>query len=109
VGLAIFPVDRAEDSILALAELARRARECARGHGIDVYLNTNVHVGPVLTGSFGPPGLERFDVIGKAVNVAARLGRRGLTLSPQAFRCLSAEGRERFEKIKPPITYRLCS
>lgn len=108
-GLAVFPVDRAEGAIFALAELARRARDCAREFGIDVYLNTSVHVGPVFAGSFGPPGLERFDVIGKAVNIAARLGRRGLTLSPQAFRCLSPEGRERFEKIKPPITYRLCS
>jgi len=108
-GLAVFPVDRAEDSIFAVAELARRTRECAREYGINVYLNTNVHVGPVLTGSFGPPGLDRFDVIGKAVNTAARLGRRGLTLSPQAFRCLSPEGRERFDKVKPPITYRLCS
>jgi hypothetical protein len=40
------------------------------------------------------------------VNVAARLGRRGVTLSSQAFRLLGAEARERFQKVKPPITYR---
>lgn len=108
-GLAVFPTERAEAVIFSLADLARRARECARQFGLDTYLNTNVHVGPLLAGSFGPPGSERFDVIGKTVNIAARLGRRGLTLSPQAFRCLSAEGRERFEKVKPPVTYRMRS
>ncbi|MCK4376585.1 MAG: adenylate/guanylate cyclase domain-containing protein [Candidatus Brocadiae bacterium] len=106
-GLAVFPTERAEDVVFALAELGPRARDCARGFGLDTYLNTSVHVGPVLAGSFGPAGSERFDVIGKTVNVAARLGRRGLTLSPQAFRCLSAEGRGRFQKIKRPVTYRM--
>jgi class 3 adenylate cyclase len=106
-GLTVFPEDRAEDVIFALAEFARASREAAQGYGLDTYLNVNVHVGPVLTGSFGPPGAERYDVIGKTVNIAARLGRRGITLSAQAFRCLSAEGRKRFDKLMQPITYRL--
>ena len=105
-GLAVFPREAAEPVILALADFAREARACAAGFGLDTWLNVNVHVGPVLAGSFGPPGAERFDVIGKTVNIAARLGRRGLTLSTQAFRCLSPEARQRFEKITPPVTYR---
>jgi hypothetical protein len=60
----------------------------------------------VLTGSFGPAGQQRFDVLGKTVNIAARLGRRGVTLSQQAYRCLSKEGRERFSKVTPPVSYR---
>ena len=106
-GLVVFPKECAERVVLALAVLIGEARDCAREAGLDAYLNANVHVGPVLAGSFGVPGEARFDVIGKTVNIAARLGRRGLTLSPQAFRCLSPEGREQFEKISPPITYRL--
>ena len=106
-GLAVFPKKCAESVIFALSALSQETRAAAHNLGLDTYLNVNVHVGPVLAGSFGPPGAERFDVIGKTVNVAARLGRRGITLSPQAFRCLSPEGRERFEKISPPITYRL--
>jgi len=105
-GLAVFPEESAEDVIVGLCALAQGTRECAREFGLDTYLNVNVHVGPVLAGNFGPKGSERFDVIGKTVNIAARLGRRGVTLSPQAFRCLSEEGRKRFEKIKPPVTYR---
>ena len=108
-GLLVFEPESAEPVILALDQLARDARDLARSVGLDTYLNINVHVGPVLAGSFGAPGNERFDVIGKTVNIAARLGRRGLTLSPQAFRCLGAEAREHFRKIMPPITYRLST
>lgn len=108
-GLVVFPEESVEGCVFALAELAREARERALASGLDAYLNVNVHVGPALAGSFGPPGDERFDVIGKTVNIAARLGRRGITLSQQAFRCLSPEGRQRFQKIAPPTTYRLRS
>jgi class 3 adenylate cyclase len=106
-GLVVFPKESAERAIFALSALAGEARELALESGLDGYLNVSVHVGPVLAGAFGPPGHERFDVIGKNVNIAARLGRRGITLSQQAFRCLSPEGRERFEKIARPTTYRL--
>lgn len=105
-GLAVFPPESAEGVIFALCELTSQARAAARRVGLDTYLNVSVHVGPVLTGSFGPPGAERFDVLGKTVNIAARLGRRGVTLSAQAFRCLTAEARRRFEKFTPPTTYR---
>ena len=106
-GLVAFPTDAAEPVIFALGEFAAAARALAREHGFDAWLNVNVHVGPLIAGEFGPPGEERYDVIGKTVNVAARLGRRGVTLSQQAFRCLSPEARERFDKIKRPVTYRL--
>ena len=108
-GLAVFPTDSAEAVIFALHELTVAARQSARRVGFDTYLNVSVHVGPVLTGSFGAPGSERFDVMGKTVNVAARLGRRNVTLSSQAFRCLSPAGRKRFEKITRPVTYRICT
>ena len=105
-GLAVFPTESAEDVILALAAFAHEARASAREVGLDTYLNVNVHVGPVVAGQFGPRGAERYDVVGKTVNIAARLGRRGVVLSAQAFRSLSPEARRRFEKITPPVTYR---
>ena len=105
-GLAAFPEEHAEEAITALCAFAQEARQQARAAGLDAHLAVNVHVGPVLAGSFGVPGDERYDVIGKTVNIAARLGRRGVTLSAQAFRCLSAEGRKCFQKNMPPITYR---
>jgi adenylate cyclase len=108
-GLVVFDIADAESTILALCEFSREARASAREFGFDTYLNVNIHVGPVLTGTFGPSGLERFDVLGKTVNIAARLGRRGITLSAQAFRTLSEDGRKRFEKILKPITYQYRS
>jgi len=106
-GLAVFDPNSAEGVIFALADLAGKARAAALKAGLDTWLNVNVHVGPVLAGSFGPAGGERFDVIGKTVNIAARLGRRGLTLSTQAFRCLGPEARKRFSKVAGPVNYRL--
>lgn len=105
-GLAVFPTDAAEGVIFALCDFARAARELGGQFGLDTYLNVNVHVGPVLAGTFGSPGEARFDVIGKTVNVAARLGRRGVTLSQQAYRCLGEQARKSFEKNAPPVTYR---
>ena len=108
-GLAAFPVEAVEDAIFALCELTGEARQLGGKYGFDTYLNVSVHVGPVVAGSFGTAGDERYDVIGKTVNIAARLGRRGVTLSAQAFRCLSEDARKRFEKIMRPITYRFRS
>jgi class 3 adenylate cyclase len=105
-GLCTFPVERADDAIGALCDLPEKARELALAFGYDAYLNVNIHAGRILEGSFGTPGAERTDVIGKTVNIAARLGRRGVTLSAQAFRLLSEGARKPFDKIKPPITYR---
>ena len=106
-GLAVFPKESAEPGIFALCDLSAKGRQLGASHGFDTYLNVNVHVGPVLAGMFGAPGRERYDVLGKTVNIAARLGRRGVTLSQQAFRCLSPEGRARFDKVLPPVSYRL--
>jgi len=105
-GIAVCPEESVEAMVFALCDFSAAARKCGNEFGIDTYLNVNVHVGAVLAGGFGPKDSERFDVIGKTVNIAARLGRRGVTLSTQAFRCLGEEGRKRFDKIKQPITYR---
>ncbi len=104
-GMAVFEPGDADEVIAALCDLTGQARELAAEHGLDAWLNVCIHAGPVVAGSFGPAGDERFDVIGKTVNVAARLRRRGVRLSAQAFRCLSAAGRKQFDKVSPPITY----
>ncbi|MEE8399202.1 MAG: adenylate/guanylate cyclase domain-containing protein, partial [Desulfobacterales bacterium] len=83
-GLVVCPEESVETLIFALCDLSGAARRCGREFGIDTHLNISMHVGPVIAGSFGPKGDERFDVIGKTVNIAARLGRQGVTLSTQA-------------------------
>jgi class 3 adenylate cyclase len=105
-GLVVCEEADVQRMIFALCELAQATRERAIGSGLDAWLNVNVHVGPVIAGPFGPVDDRRYDVIGKTVNIAARLGRRGVTLSAQAFRCLDAESRDRFDKMRLPVTYR---
>jgi class 3 adenylate cyclase len=105
-GLVAFPPNAMERVVPALHALASAVRRRAQKAGFDTFLNASVHVGPVYAGEFGPPDNKRFDVIGKTVNVAARLGRRGITLSSQAFRCLPTECRAACEKIRTPTNYR---
>ena len=53
--------------------------------GFDCWCNINIHVGWVVTGSFGSLGREQFDVLGKAVNADARLGLLGVMISPKVL------------------------
>jgi len=68
-------------------------------------LNVKAHFGELVAGPFGPSGARRFDVIGKTVNIAARLPSPGVAITPQAFRKLGKAMRARFKKHTPPVTY----
>ena len=104
-GLCVIPAAGMAAGVRALCELAGAVRGLARERGFDSHLNAHVHFGAVVSGEFGPPGLRRYDVIGKAVNVAARLGGRGVVLTAQAYRQLDHAGRQWFDKHTPPISY----
>ena len=104
-GLCVIPAPRMAEGVQALCELGGAVRGLARERGFDAYLNVRVHFGAVVSGEFGPPDLRRYDVIGKAVNVAARVGGRGMVLTAQAYRQLDHASRQRFDKHTPPISY----
>ncbi|MDE0448822.1 MAG: hypothetical protein OXH96_19325 [Spirochaetaceae bacterium] len=104
-GLCVIPAGRMAAGVRALCELAGEVRGLACDRGFDAHLNARVHFGAVVSGEFGPPGLRRYDVIGKAVNVAARLGGRGVVLTAQAYRQLDHASRQRFDKHTPPVSY----
>ena len=106
-GLCVIPARRMAAGVHALCELGGAVRGLARERGFDAHLNVRVHFGAVVSGEFGPPGLRRYDVIGKAVNVAARIGGRGVVLTAQAYRQLDHASRQRFDKHAPPISYHL--
>ena len=101
----MIPAAGMTQGVHALCEFGAAVRRLAREHGFDAHLNVQVHFGAVVSGEFGPPGLSRYDVIGKAVNVAARLGGRGVMLTVQAYRQLDHAARQRFDKHTPPISY----
>jgi adenylate cyclase len=104
--LVAFPTEMAERGILALLDLKDSADRFMEGEGWDCRLVAKAHFGPVAAGEFGAGPDRRYDVLGKTVNVAARLeASGGVALSAEAFRCLGAEARKRFKKHTPPITY----
>ena len=73
--------------------------------GWECRLSVKVHFGSVVAGHFGVASDKRYDVLGKTVNVTARLETSGVALSVEAFRQLGPEVRRRFKKHTPPVTY----
>jgi len=104
--LAVFPADNAERGTLALLDLKDAADQFMAEQGWDCHLVVKIHFGPVAAGEFGAGPDRRYDVLGKTVNVAARLeASSGVALSAEAFRRLGPDARTRFKKHTPPITY----
>ena len=103
--LAVFPAERVDDGVLGLLELKESTDRFMAERGWDCRLTVKVHFGPVIAGEYGSGPDRRYDVIGKSVNVAARLESSGFALSAEAFRKLGPEVRARFKKHTPPISY----
>jgi adenylate cyclase len=103
--LAVFPEAGVDRAAAALFELKDDVDRLMTRHGWDSRLNVKAHFGPVIAGAFGERGAKRFDIIGRNVNITARLESHGITLSAEAFRQLSAEMRTRLKKHTPPISY----
>ena len=82
--LAVFDPERLSRVVDALLRLAGEFERSAQTAGFSTRVDGKVHVGPVIAGSFGPPGLARFDVLGQTVNETAQLRGEGVVLSPTA-------------------------
>jgi class 3 adenylate cyclase len=103
--LAVFPPESVDRGVLGLLDLKDAADRFMSERGWDCHLVAKVHYGPVAAGHFGAGADRRYDVLGKTVNVAARLETNGVALSVEAFRQLGPEVRQRFKKHTPSITY----
>jgi adenylate cyclase len=104
-ALVVFPESRVDEGVAALLELKDETDVWLAKRGWDSRLVVKAHFGTAVAGSYGPRDLQRFDVIGRDVNLAATIETRSFGLSAQAFRKLSPETRKRFKKHTPPITY----
>jgi adenylate cyclase len=103
--LAVFPPQSADSGVLGLLALKPAADQFFQRRRWDCRLIVRVHFGTVVAGPLGPGDHQRFDVVGREVNIAARLDSTGVALSAEAFRQLGPEVRQRFKKHTPPITY----
>ena len=103
--LAVFPGDSVDQGVLGLLQLKDAADHLMMDRGWESRLTVKAHFGRVMAGQFGPVSDKRYDILGKTVNVTARLQASGVALSVEAFRQLSPEVRKRFKKHTPPVTY----
>ena len=102
-GLVVFPEELADQGTMALLDLKANVDRWIQNRAIGNSLHVDVHFGEVTLGKMGRSG--RLDVIGETVAIAATLGSRGFGLSQQAFRQLTPEHRQRFQKFTPPVLY----
>jgi adenylate cyclase len=103
--LAVFPPQSADSGVLGLLELKPITDQFFQRRQWNCRLIVRVHYGTVVSGPLGPGAHQRFDVIGRHVNVTAKLESAGVALSVEAFRQLGPMVRKRFKKHTPPITY----
>jgi class 3 adenylate cyclase len=102
-ALIVFPADLADPGIMALLELKASVDSWLQDRPIGNSLHVNVHFGEITLGRMGRAG--RLDIIGETVNIAASLGSRSFGLSQQAFRRLTPEHRQLFQRFTPPVLY----
>ena len=104
-ALITFPDDGVDRGVEALLELKDSVDELMQRRGWACRLAIKAHFGTAVAGPYGAAGNKRYDLIGRAVNIAATLEGSGVTLSVEAFRKLGPGVRARFRKHTPPITY----
>lgn len=103
--LAVFPERAVDTGVRMLIELKPAVDRFMADRGWECRLRAKVHFGEAIAGQFGPAGRKTFDVLGRAVNIAATLETVGIVLSADAFRKLSPDLRRYFKRQTPPTTY----
>ena len=89
-GLAVFEPERTGDVVQALGALRLRVGELGEEAGFETDVVCKVHVGSVVTGTFGAGASRHFDVMGQSVCETALLRGPGLVLSASAYGRLGA-------------------
>jgi class 3 adenylate cyclase len=96
-ALVVFPVNRASDAARALVDLKKDVDvSLSARHFLTAFVG-RLHVGEVMSGSFGAKSDKRYDVIGQAVNRTATI-RMGETvaLTADAYAKLDAGAKKLF-------------
>jgi adenylate cyclase len=86
--LIVFPEPALDRGVQLLQPMKQAVDDALTARGWACQFVARAHFGTVLTGPFGPPGGERFDVVGRAVNTAARLRGGPIALSEPLVRRL---------------------
>lgn len=81
--LVTFPTARAREAVAALRSLQVRATSLWRGFDAGCRVEVKVGAGEIVCGLFGPPGEERPDVYGDALNRLFKSPWGEFTLTPE--------------------------
>ena len=77
-----FPPERASEAVAALRTLQRHGSELWARLDSRCRVQVKAGIGSVISGAFGPPGQERDDIYGNALNQLFKLPPADLYLSP---------------------------
>src|SRR5262249_44957833 len=102
-ALCVFDPERGDDVVKSLLAVREEIGQLMSERSWLSYPCIKLHCGDVVVGPFGPD--KRVDVIGREVNLTARLQTRSFAISAEAFRTLSKDGRALFKKHTAPVTY----
>ena len=95
-ALIVFPADAVNEAVEMLLRMQPEIDALMTEAGWECRFAAKVHVGPVVEGQFGARGAKRYDVIGKAVNIAARLKAHGISVTADVRR-----------RLRPPLEHRV--
>lgn len=103
---AVFRGDAAHEAVRAILEVRTGVQALAAQAGIQAELGANLHQGVVVEGLFGGPIHRQYDVIGRAMNDTAMMGRGpGVRISDPVYQQLESGAREMWRRVEPPVTY----
>jgi class 3 adenylate cyclase len=90
-ALVTFPVGRAREAVEAMRSLQAGGTGLWRGFDARCSVEVKVGAGAVVCGRFGPPGDERPDVYGDALNRLFKAARGEFVLTPEVEALLQSE------------------
>ena len=104
-ALLVWPESLVDEGVVALLDLRERAGAWLSSESWRLEMLAKAHFGEVVAGDFGPALARHYDVIGKTVDVAAKLDARTVSLTAETFRKLRPETRRLFNKHTEPVVY----
>ncbi|MBI4977695.1 MAG: adenylate/guanylate cyclase domain-containing protein [Spirochaetes bacterium] len=104
-ALIVFDEENTDTGVKALVSCKQKIDAWLKKQGLTSQVHIQCHCGEVMYGDFSYSSRVMNDVIGEAVNIAARIKSNGFAMTPQVFRKLSPATRKLFKKHTPPVTY----
>lgn len=86
--LIVFPIQRAKDAVKALQALQSSATNLWTAFDTRCRVQVKVGAGSLAAGPMGPPGAERFDVYGTALNDLFKAPAGDFVITPELARLL---------------------